>query len=163
MSPRHIRFLKTATLFLAASSALTAAALFPSPPDTTPQSPVGIDFSFAGYEAGRPVPSVKGVLGVKPSGGDDTALIQGALDRVASMPLGADGFRGAVVLSIGRFRVKGQLHMRVSGVVLRGAGTGANGTVVVAEGIGRRTLIEVGAEKIAALDSAIGWVGGFCI
>ena len=46
--------------------------------------------------------------------------------------------------------------MRVSGVVLRGAGTGANGTVVVAEGIGRRTLIEVGVEKIAVLDSAIG-------
>src|SRR5260370_39744788 len=125
---RHSRFLKTAALFLIGSSALTSVALFPAP-DTSAQSPVPIDFSVAGYEPGRPVPSVKGVLAVKPSGGDDTALLQGALDRVASMPVGVDGFRGAVVLSSGRFRVRGQLHMRVSGVVLRGAGAGANGTV----------------------------------
>jgi hypothetical protein len=148
------RFLQLATSLLIVSSALVSFA-FSRALDESPQSPVPIDFSFAGYEAGRPVPFVKAVLLVNPSGGDDTALLQGALDRVASMPVGADGFRGAVLLSSGRFRVKGQLHMRVSGVVLRGAGSGANGTIVVAEGIGRRTLIEVGAEKIAALDSAI--------
>ena len=154
----HFKFLKTAALFLIGSWALTSGVLFPASfrsSEDRLKNPVPIDFSFAGYEAGRPAPSVKGVLAVKPSGADDTALLQGALDRVASMPVGADGFRGAVVLSSGRFRVKGQLHMRVSGVVLRGAGAGANGTVVVAEGIGRRTLIEVGAEKIAALDPAI--------
>jgi Family of unknown function (DUF6298)/Putative collagen-binding domain of a collagenase len=151
---RQSRFLKAAGFFLIGSSALTAVPLSSASPDTGWQSPVPIDFSFAGYEAGRSVPSVQGVLAVKPSGGDDTALLQGALDRVASMAVGADGFRGAVVLSSGRFRVEGQLHMRASGVVLRGAGRGANGTVIVAEGIGRRTLIEVGAEKIVALDSA---------
>jgi hypothetical protein len=141
----NLKVLKTAALFLIGSSALTSVALFPAP-DTSLQSPVAIDFSFTGYEAGRPVPSVRGVLAVKPSGADDTALLQGALDRVASMPVGVDGFRGAVVLSNGRFRVSGQLHMGTSGVVLRGAGAGANGTVVVAEGIGRRTVIEVGAQ-----------------
>jgi hypothetical protein len=151
---RYTRFLRIVMPQLLVSLALVSVA-FSRAPDASVQSPVPIDFSFAGYEAGRAVPSVKGVLAVKPSGGDDTALLQGALDRVASMPVGADGFRGAVVLSSGRFRVKGQLHMRVSGVVLRGAGAGANGTVVVAEDIGRRTLIEVGAEKISALDSAI--------
>jgi hypothetical protein len=154
MPLRCLRFLRIVTLLLLVSSALVSAA-FSRAPDASVQSPVPIDFSFAGYEAGRAVPSVKGVLAVKPSGGDDTALLQGALDRVASMPVGADGFRGTVVLSSRRFRVKGQLQMRVSGVVLRGAGSGANGTVVVAEGMGRRTLIEVGAEKISALDSAI--------
>ena len=71
MSLRHIRVLKSAALFLIGSSALTSVALFPAPLDTNPQSPVPVDFSFAGYEAGRPVPSVKGVLAVKPSGGDD--------------------------------------------------------------------------------------------
>jgi hypothetical protein len=157
MPLQHFRFLKTAPLFLIGFWALTSSVLFPATfenPENSLQTPVPIDFSFAGYEAGRPVPSVKGVLAVRPSGGDDTALLQGALDRVASMPVGADGFRGAVVLSSGRFRVKGQLHMRASGVALRGAGAGSNGTVIVAEGIGRRTLIEVGAEKIAALDSS---------
>jgi hypothetical protein len=133
---------------------VVSVALSPAP-DASLQSPVPIDFSFAGYKAGRTVPFVKAVLLVKPSGGDDTALLQGALDRVASMPVGADGFRGTVLLSNGRFRVKGHLLLRAGGVVLRGAGAGVNGTVVVAEGIGRRTLIEVGAEKIAALDSAI--------
>src|ERR1035441_7135872 len=67
-------------------------------PASPVKSPVPIDFSYAGYEAGRPVPWVKAVLAVKPSGGDDTALLQGALDRVASMPLGLDGFRGALLL-----------------------------------------------------------------
>src|SRR6266702_4829452 len=119
-------------------------------------SPVPIDFSYAGYEAGaRVIPSVKAVLMVRPSGGDDTALIQGALDRVAAMAVGPDGFRGALFLTSGRYKVTGQLRLRVSGVVLRGAGAGANGTVIVAEGIRRRTLIEVGEERDAALDSAI--------
>ena len=149
---RCLRLLRIVIPLLLVCLALVSVA-FSRAADANVQSPVPIDFSFAGYEAGQAVPSVKGVLAVKPSGGDDTALLQGALDRVASMPVGADGFRGAVVLSSGRFRVKGQLQMRVSGVVLRGAG--ANSTVVVAEGIGRRTLIEVGAKKNPALDPAI--------
>ncbi len=48
---------------------------------------------------------------VKPSGGDDTALIQGALDRIAAMPVNADGFRGALRQQR-RFHLKGQLHLR---------------------------------------------------
>src|ERR1017187_9318388 len=100
-------------------------------PPASVKSPVAIDFSYAGYEAGRKVPSVKAVLMVRPSGGDDTALIQGALDRVDARPIGADGFRGARLLASGRFKVSGQLHLRVSGVVVRGAGTGVNGTTEI--------------------------------
>jgi hypothetical protein len=106
-----------AVVLIAVSAALAVAA----PPV---DSPVPIDFSYAGYQAGRPIPWVKAVLTVKPSGADDTALLQGALDRVASMPPGSDGFRGALLLAPGRFHVKGQLHLRVGGVVLRGAGVG---------------------------------------
>jgi hypothetical protein len=137
---------------------LLPALLAPSMRALTPaaaKSPVPIDFSYAGYEGGRPIPMVGAVLTVKPSGGDDTALIQGALDQAASRPVRADGFRGAVLLGTGRFRVNGQLRLRVGGVVLRGSGSGANGTVIVAEGTGRRTLIEVGAEKDVQLDPAI--------
>ena len=65
------------------------------------------------------------------------------MDHVAAMPMAAEGFRGAVLLRPGRFRVAGQLRMNVSGVVLRGSGEGQ--TTIVAEGIGRRTLIQVGA------------------
>src|SRR6202011_925005 len=93
MPLRCLRFLRIVMPLLLVSSALVSVA-FSRAPNASVQSPVPIDFSFAGYEAGRAVPSVKGVLAVKPSGGDDTALLQGALDRIASMPVGADGFRG---------------------------------------------------------------------
>jgi hypothetical protein len=119
------------------------------------KSPVPIDFSFAGYEAGRALPWVKAVLTVKPSGGDDTALLQSALDRVGSMPPGNDGSRGALLLSPGRFRVNGQLHMQTGGIVLRGSGMGASGTTIIAEGIDRRPLIVVGAGSDATLGTAI--------
>src|SRR5438067_10401934 len=107
-------------------------------------SPTGIDYSYAGYGAGETaLPNIPAVISVRPSGGDDTALLQTAINHVAGMPIGADGFRGTVVLRPGRFRVSGQLRISVSGVVLRGSGVGQ--TTIVAEGIGRRTLIQVGA------------------
>jgi hypothetical protein len=105
-----------------------------------------LDFSYAGYGGGGVrLPAVRAVLRVRPTGGDDTALLQAALDRAAASPAGADGFRGAVLLAPGRFRVAGQLRLRASGVVLRGSGSGA--TTVVAAGQSRRTLIEVGADE----------------
>lgn len=106
---------------------------------------IGIDFSYAGYAAGTPLPLVHAVVRVAPSGADDTALIQQALNQVAAGLEGADGFRGAVVLAPGRFHVYGQLAMRSSGVVLRGSGVGK--TIVIAEGNTRRALIEAGASK----------------
>src|SRR5580698_1144131 len=110
---------------------------------TTVKSPVGIDFSFAGYGGdGGELPQVAAVLTVRPSGHDDTALIQGALDRIAQLPPAPNGFRGALLLSPGRFHIDGQLHMRASGVVLRGSGR--EKSVLIAERQGRRSLIETG-------------------
>ena len=63
---------------------------------------------------------------------------------MATLPLDAHGFRGAILLRPGRFLVSGQLHLNVSGVVLRGSGAGPNGTTIVADGHDRRTLIEAG-------------------
>lgn len=84
------------------------------------------DFSFAGYGGGGvnlPKPAVQ--LTLNPSGGDDTAAIQNAINTVGSLPLGSDGFRGAVLLGPGVFNVTGQLLMQASGVVLRGSGQSA--------------------------------------
>jgi hypothetical protein len=137
--------------------ALTSLSL-PLTPITTlhaqsvPGSPVPIDFSYAGYGAGASIPTIPAVLRVAPSGGDDTDLLQQALDRVSTMPLRADGFRGALLLTPGRFHVQGQLHLRVSGVVLRGADP--QKTAIIAEGIDRRSLIQVGASKDPVLDKA---------
>ena len=120
------------------------------------KNPVNIDFSFAGYQGGgRPIPTVAAVISVRPSGGDDTGLLQSALNHVASLPINENGFRGAVLLRPGVFHVNGQLRMNASGVVLRGSGSGTGGTVIVAEGVGRRTLIEVGGAVAPRLGAAV--------
>ncbi len=81
------------------------------------------DFSHAGYEGGGvPLPVVATVELVAPVRGDATATIQDALDAVAAMPVGADGFRGAVELMPGRYEIEGTLRINADGVVLRGAG-----------------------------------------
>ncbi len=106
-----------------------------------------IDFSCAGYEGGGvALPLVPAKIAVEPTGraSDDRARLQAAIDRVAALPLGADGFRGAVVLRPGKFLIDGTLRIAASGVVLRGSGEGDTGTVLVAAGNSRRTLIEIG-------------------
>ena len=106
-----------------------------------------IDFSYAGYKGGgADPPTVPAAISVRPTGGDDTELLQQAIDHVSGLPLRGNGFRGAVLLLPGRYRVAGRLEMRTSGVVLRGSG---NATIVAA-GTGRRTLIEIGSVADAA-------------
>lgn len=103
-----------------------------------------VDFSYCGYKASDeaiPVVPVKVVVPV--AKGDATPRIQSALDYVASLPLDRNGFRGAVLLQKGTYPVSGQLKLMASGVVLRGGGTGANGTVLIGAGKDRETLIRV--------------------
>lgn len=112
-----------------------------------------IDFSYAGYGGGGvAVPVVPGVLVVQPTGGDDTALLQGAIDAVSAMPMRTDGYRGAVLLRGGRYRVSGQLHIRASGVVLS---TGKDPVTIMAMGTSRRTLIEIGNTSDPVAEAAV--------
>jgi len=102
------------------------------------------DFSYCGYEGGRrPIPDIPVCLVVSPAEGDNTLRIQAALDYAASLPLKETGFRGAVLLRRGRYSVSGSLFLSASGVVLRGEGMGEDGTVLVATGTDRRTLIRI--------------------
>jgi hypothetical protein len=92
-----------------------------------------LDFSQVGYANGQaPLPDPATLIPdpntnprrwivVSPSGGDDTAAIQGALDRLAALPPLANGWRGVVQLTAGEFRLAGQLQILASGLVLRGA------------------------------------------
>lgn len=131
----------SATLFLCA--VLLCSTTTAQQPPQTGLSPVSIDFSYAGYRGGNAQPPpVPAVLLVHPSGGDDTRLLQGALDRIGSLPVQPDGFRGALQLAGGRFNVSGQLILDKSGVVMRG-NTG-NPTTIVATGTDRRSLIRIG-------------------
>src|SRR5262245_24588125 len=98
-----------------------------------PAQPKPMDFSTAGYAGGGvALPDVAAKLVVAPSGGDDTHLVQAAIDTVAKLPLDGQGFRGAVLLRAGTFRIEGQLRIETSGVVLRG-----DGATLVATGQGR--------------------------
>ncbi|WP_324726066.1 DUF6298 domain-containing protein [Actomonas aquatica] len=102
------------------------------------------DFSSAGYGGGGvAIPFLPSVIEVAPVDGDDGARIQAALDWLAAQPADAAGLRGAVRLTAGRYDIGGQLKLRASGIVLRGAGNGPDGTVLVATGTERRALIEI--------------------
>jgi hypothetical protein len=91
---------------------------------TTPAGDRIMDFSYAGYRGGGvKLPDVAVQRTLEPSGEDDTARIQAALDAVAALPL-KDGFRGAVRLAPGTFTCSGTLKITASGVVLRGSGSG---------------------------------------
>ncbi len=104
------------------------------------EAPVPImDFSTAGYGGGGvAIPDVPAKFAVTPTGRDETRVIQAAIDAVGMLPKDANGFRGAVLLRGGVFRVEGQLRLAESGVVLRG-----DGATLVAAGNSRRTLIEI--------------------
>ncbi|MBN2451956.1 MAG: hypothetical protein JXR77_16335 [Lentisphaeria bacterium] len=90
-----------------------------------------VDFSYAGYRGGGvriPDVPVVATLDPQPDGGDDTARIQAAVDRVGALPVQADGFRGALLLRRGKYTVSRTIHLRHGGVVVRGEGAGFGGT-----------------------------------
>ncbi len=105
------------------------------------------DFSTVGYGGGGvalPVLPVKVTVEPRGGGGDDLARIQAAIDEVSRLALDARGFRGAVLLRRGQYRVHGTLRIAASGVVLRGEGPELEGTVITATLPRKHTVIEVG-------------------
>jgi hypothetical protein len=102
------------------------------------------DFSHCGYAGGdKPIPDAPVRVVVAPASGDSTARIQKAIDYVASLPPDSNGLRGAVLLLKGRHECNAGLLMKTSGVVLRGQGMEEAGTVLLAAGLDRRTLIRI--------------------
>ena len=85
---------------------------------------VPMDYSYCGYHCSeQPIPSVKAITYVTPSGQDDASAIQAAIDWVSQQkPDKQTGFRGAVLLGEGVFSISNPLRIRTSGVVLRGSG-----------------------------------------
>ncbi len=115
------------------------------------------DFSSCGYAGGdREIPAAPVRVTVAPVKGDQTARIQSAIDYVAGLAADTNGIRGAVLLLQGRHEISGGLLITNSGVVLRGQGAGEDGTILVATGLDRRTLIRIcgGYEKSAHGGSA---------
>ncbi len=108
------------------------------------------DFSNAGYQGGTvPIPDVPVVTTLQPAAGDNTARIQQAIDALASRPLDATGFRGTLLLRAGSYDITGNLFVRASGIVVRGAGSSAGGTILRRVG-GSGDLITVAGSGSAA-------------
>jgi hypothetical protein len=116
------------------------------------------DFSNCGYHGGGVrIPDVATKVTVEPErdSKDDTARIQRAIDEVAKLPRDEHGFRGAVLLKRGQYRI-GEQPLRVSaaGIVLRGEGDGEDGTVLIATGKKQRDVVEVkGASPAKEMES----------
>ncbi|MEO5924227.1 MAG: hypothetical protein ABIR70_10405 [Bryobacteraceae bacterium] len=93
------------------------------------------DFSHAGYGGGGvPIPTIQVKETVWPVMGDNTANIQAAIDKVSALPLDKFGFRGAVLIKMGYYKMATPLRIQASGVVLRGEGMGDTGTVLIGTG-----------------------------
>ncbi len=118
---------------------------------TLPRGDRIVDFSHAGYRGGGvPLPRVRAERTIAPSGGDDSAAIQHAIDEVSAMPL-KDGFRGAVVLAPGTFQCSATLNITASGVVLRGSGPLAGGSTLQLTGDPHGAIAVSGQQKVEAI------------
>ena len=118
---------------------------------TLPHGDRILDFSYAGYMGGGvPVPHVPVAVTLSPSGGDDTAAIQHAIDEVSAVPL-KDGFRGAILLKPGTFQCSGTITIAASGVVLRGSGPLQDGTTIKMSGDPHVAIAVSGKQEIKVL------------
>ncbi len=110
-----------------------------------------MDFTGAGYmgQGSAAIPNnIQNVIVLSPVAGDDTTQIQNAINTLAAMPIGADGYRGAILLQAGTYDIYSQLNINASGIVLRGEGREGSGTIlhgrtVGAEGMNQRPLIRI--------------------
>lgn len=109
------------------------------------------DFSNCGYGGGgirlpeAAAIAAKVTLHPVENAGDDAPRIQEAIDSVGKLPLDASGFRGAVLLARGTYRIMTAVQVSRSGVVLRGEGeAAADGTTLVAVGTLHRAIINLG-------------------
>ena len=118
------------------------------------------DASHAGYGGGGvAIPTVPVRETVWPVAGDNTAHLQAAIDRMSARARDAGGFRGAILLRAGYYRMAAPLKIQASGVVLRGEGMGDAGTVLVGTGTGpaggpggpQSTLVQIGGASGIAI------------
>jgi hypothetical protein len=107
------------------------------------------DFSQCGYRSGtEPLPNATALIpqsrwvSISPGTGDDTALIQAAIDSVEAMTPDANGWRGVVYLNAGEYQLATTITIQASGVVLKGAGdSSTTGTRLRATDARQYTLV----------------------
>lgn len=133
MRSGHLSLLLLTSLSLPAANAqATSAYLGPDGKlhyKTLPKGDHIADFSYAGYMAGGvALPHTPALKTIQPTGSDDTAAIQSALDELARNTSAIHP--GALILAPGTFHLSAPLYIRASGLVLRGSGPGEKGTTL---------------------------------
>ena len=110
------------------------------------------DYSTAGYKSGGvPIPQIPVEISLHPreDAEDDTERIQTAINQVSNLAPDSKGFRGAILLEAGQYRVSGPLILKTSGVVLRGRGQHSGGSEILASGRQKRSLVLLSGEDAA--------------
>jgi hypothetical protein len=101
------------------------------------------DFSRVGYYGGdATIPDVAVVKTISPSP-DAQSQIQSAIDEVAKRTPDKNGFRGAILLKKGVYKIPGSISIKTSGIVLRGEGNSEDGTRLIATTKKQDALISV--------------------
>ena len=87
-----------------------------------------IDYSNAGYKGGGvAIPNIPVKIILEPSPdieSDDTERIQNAVNMLGRIDPDKNGFRGAVLLKAGAYRVSNSIRIDKSGIVIKGEGDG---------------------------------------
>lgn len=113
-----------------------------------------MDFSYAGYMGGGvTIPDVPVKITVSPLAGDNTEAIQNAINEVSQMSM-VNGFRGTVLLKPGTYDCERTLMINASGVVLRGSGSGTNGTILNLTGNAHPCITIRGAVTVKKIGEA---------
>lgn len=108
------------------------------------------DFSRVGYHHGdRSIPQYPVSLAIAPIEGDNRAHIQRAVDEVSKLPPDKNGHRGVVLLTRGVYRVSESVVIKTGGVVLKGEGSRADETRLVAVSRHPYALIKVTGDGVS--------------
>ncbi|MDB5193444.1 MAG: hypothetical protein JWQ96_3007 [Segetibacter sp.] len=113
-----------------------------------------INFSHAGYAGGGvTIPNIPTIISIKPTGADDTKLLQAAINHLSTFPVQKNGYKGALLLQPGKYKVSGKLLINKGGIVIRGSGQ--KNTTIIATKVSRRSLITIGKNSKLNADSTI--------
>lgn len=121
------------------------------------------DFSHVGYRQGATsIPFIAVVKTISPDGINDRAIVQEAIDALARQAPDKEGWRGAILLKKGDWKIDASIRIHTSGIVLRGEGEAtrliATGrqqySLIVAQGKGEIT--ELGNSRQPVTDEYVG-------
>ena len=103
------------------------------------------DFSRVGYYNGdKKIPDIPVVKTISPSvDGSSEQIIQSAINEVSKLPLNKNGFRGAILIKKGIYKIPGTIRIDATGIVLRGEGDTHEGTKLLSTAKKQLSLVSV--------------------